>query len=284
MSKWVPLSMRSGKREESGPFEGFPDHLLRPMLRWFHDKVGYGSVMNPPGAKVTRLNHLAVRLQIVVDPNDPEPALIDAFQRDHDRMLDGIDMGLLLVSNSWGHSEAQSLEAILALGGSIWTVNGASDGLERRVTEAEKSASVTAMTPTDEAADHLREAWQNTYGVHPDPSDAWDHSIKAVEAIYIPIVCPYIQKATLGNVAGDLKTQTTSWSFGLETSSTLTLDTGAPISAVLTVESMIRMIWPNPDRHEGGNKRMPTLDEAQAVLGLAITLVQWGRDGLLSKP
>jgi hypothetical protein len=47
---------------------------------------------------------------------------------------------------------------------------------------------------------------------------------------------------------------------------------------------MIRLIWPNPDRHGNPNvRREPTLQEARAVVNLAVTLVQWGRDSLMVK-
>jgi hypothetical protein len=43
---------------------------------------------------------------------------------------------------------------------------------------------------------------------------------------------------------------------------------------------MLRLLWPNPDRHGSPqNRRTPTLQEAQAVVHLAVTIVQWGREG-----
>lgn len=57
------------------------------------------------------------------------------------------------------------------------------------------------------ASDELAEAWQAAYGREPNPSDAWDHSIKAVEHIIKPVICPNNTKATLSNVTGDLRFQ-----------------------------------------------------------------------------
>lgn len=46
---------------------------------------------------------------------------------------------------------------------------------------------------------------------HPDPSDGWDHSIKAIEAMLISLVSPNNAKATLGTVLAQLKVQAEKW-------------------------------------------------------------------------
>ena len=56
--------------------------------------------------------------------------------------------------------------------------------MDPTVTAAFESATGTG----DVASAELTEAWIRAYGRDPDPSDAWDHAIKAVEAILIPIV------------------------------------------------------------------------------------------------
>jgi hypothetical protein len=40
---------------------------------------------------------------------------------------------------------------------------------------------------------------------------------------------------------------------------------------------MLRLIWPNPDRHANPNhRRTPSTEEARAVVHVAVTVVQWG--------
>jgi hypothetical protein len=46
---------------------------------------------------------------------------------------------------------------------------------------------------------------------------------------------------------------------------------------------MLRLVYPNPDRHQGQQRRAPTIEEARAVVHLAVTIVQWGREGLIVK-
>jgi hypothetical protein len=38
-----------------------------------------------------------------------------------------------------------------------------------------------------------------------------------------------------------------------------------------------------PDRHGDAGSRQPSLVEAQAIVHLAVTIVQWARAGVLSK-
>jgi hypothetical protein len=47
---------------------------------------------------------------------------------------------------------------------------------------------------------------------------------------------------------------------------------------VQTLLAMLQLMWPNPDRHGGPNGRTPTIEEARAVVQLAVTIVQWGRE------
>jgi hypothetical protein len=44
--------------------------------------------------------------------------------------------------------------------------------------------------------------------------------------------------------------------------------------------AMLELMWPTPDRHGDLHVRhTPSIKEARAVVQLAVTIVQWGRDG-----
>ena len=211
----------------------------------------------------------AARIDLAYEPRDEyllSQICDEAQGRDAEGLLDLVHYAIQVAGTPYAINE---LEQLLTDGGSVWSAT--SEGLQRRVPPAVQDAYEAAVSPADVASDELEEAWSNVYGRHPDPSDAWDHAIKAVEAILIPIVCPTKDKANLGSVAGDLKAQPGRFTFGLQS-------TG--IGGVETLEAMIRLMWPNPDRHGGGpNPRVPTIEQARAVVQMAVTIAQWGRDG-----
>jgi hypothetical protein len=48
--------------------------------------------------------------------------------------------------------------------------------------------------------------------------------------------------------------------------------------------AMLALIWPNPDRHGSQEeRRVPSQEEAEAVLHLAIALVQWCRKDVIRR-
>lgn len=53
--------------------------------------------------------------------------------------------------------------------------------------------------------------------------------------------------------------------------------------SVTRLVTMLELIWPNPDRHGGSTSTPVTLDQAQAVVHLAVTIVQWARSGDLQR-
>lgn len=160
---------------------------------------------------------------------------------------------------------------MLVYGGSAWMAT--KTGLQRRVNPTAQEAYHTASRPEDVVSKELRHAWSKAYGRGPDASDAWDHSIKAVEHVLKPVVCPNNAKATLGTIVGDLRSQPQLWKLELP-------GTNGDFSASRLV-AMLELIWPNPDRHGGGTPTVVTLEQAQAVVHLAVTVVQWGRTGVL---
>jgi hypothetical protein len=86
-------------------------------------------------------------------------------------------------------------------------------------------------------------------------------------------VTPTNGKATLGSVIKVLNDQGDLWCLALQ---------GHDRSeSVVPLVSMLRLMWPNPDRHGGEGSRRPTLMEAEAVVHLAVTIVQWARSGVL---
>jgi hypothetical protein len=264
------LSVRRGKRPPTGPFDGVPDHLVHPLINWVRIYL-YG----PSGLQF--LQYLSLHLQLVVSPDAGAPELLNnllnSCVQDPDLLLDLLDamIGRCPIDTEM----REELGALLTIGESVWTLAPDQRSLVERVGDTAIRQFEDVTTPADVASAEMKEAWAKAYGRGPNASDAWDHAIKAVEEILIPIVCPRKDKANLGDVAGSLKAQPERWK--------LLLQSNGPISSVETMEAMLRLLWPNPDRHGGAKRRTPELAEAQAAVQLAVTIVQWARTGLLEK-
>ncbi|MGI5228409.1 hypothetical protein [Actinoallomurus iriomotensis] len=203
-------------------------------------------------------------------PNYAFEELFRAAEADPEVFLDIVDATLAVTTGG-----EEDLRRALELCGSVWTVSPDGRSLQRRVAPAMVSAAERAMSPLDAASEELRLAWAAAYGRGPDASDAWDHSIKAAESVLIPVVVPKKAKATMGDVLGQLRRPENGWR--------LVLPGADGDHAVAPLVGMLRLLWPNPDRHGAGQRRTPTLEEAQAVVQLTVTIVQWARDGVLRK-
>lgn len=269
---WQPLSVRRGLRDSDGPFEGMPLHLRHPVGEWLRTRFGWTSrdgMNNSLMAQVASACRIPVRR--TYETGGISDQIFAAIERNEDLYLDCLDVTLYLARQG-----GDALARTLTTGGSVWTVRPDAQGLERRVPEATAEAYASAIAAADPVAEELKEAWAATYGRSGDPSDAWDHAIKAVEDLLIPIVVPKIPKANLGTVAGEIKANSTRWNLGLPENG------GRTNGDVL--EGMLRLIWPNPDRHGGAAKRAPTSDESEAAVLTAIAIVGLCRNRLEKAP
>ena len=240
MSEWQPLSVRRGLKPVPPLQVGFSRGASLSLIYWLEGEFGYRTARSNFDALVMKV---AMVCDIVLDPRVQYQIslmrqLIDRAVKDGDTMLDVLDATLAKAS----HPSADSLRQLLADTNSAWTVREDGRALVSRV----------------------------------DASDAWDHSIKAVEAVLIPIVVPGKEKANLGSVAGQLKANPAGFRFVIEP------NPDAP-AGIRTIEEMIRLMWPNPDRHAGAKRRTPSNEEARAVVHMAVTLVQWARDGAVAR-
>ena len=240
-------------------------------MDWFEHYVAQSQGVTPAPERTRRI---ALRLHVESSGND-DAAIRQLASSDPERFLDALDMGLHLIDV---FSAARSLDHVLADGGSAWTVAADRKSLQRRVPLPESEDYETAVDPEDQASEELKRAWAKVYGRNPDASYAWNHAIKAVEHILKPIVTPNNPTATLGHGLGQLRSQSPLYDLVLR-------DNGATPAVIPldAFEKILHMIWPNPDRHGSSEQRAPTQQEAQAVVQLAVLVVQWGRTGILVK-
>lgn len=266
---WTPRSQRLGQRNLDGPYDGVPTHLRGPLIDWLEQ-----SLLNGGEWETGLMTTLTVRLRVPITPGsngwDVMQAIKKACQEDENTFLDFVE-GVLYAKGLWS-AEAPHLKELLALAGSSLTVSSDQPVLVDVVNPQSQAIYDSAVSGNDEITVQLQEAYGNAYGRSPDPSDAWDHAIKAVEAILRPVVQPNNAKATLGNVIGELGGQNGGqWEVVFPGKD---LDNN-----VVPFVETLKLMWPNTDRHGGGNGRPPTLDEARAVVGLTATIVQAHRQG-----
>ena len=257
--------------------DGVPDYLKHPLTEWLRTEFGWHRTSAQGGVDQAFLQTLALAVRIPVRATHGiggiSDQITDTIKDNEQLFLDTLDATLFLRNSA---AQSQRLRQILELGSSAWTVNSPGTGLVRRVERSAEESFARAASTNESVGTELSDAWMAAFGRSPNPSDAWDHAIKAVEELLIPLVLPKVAKPNLGGVAGQLHSAPAKWLLTPTTSST-------SLSDALTLEAMIRMIWPNPDRHGGtSERRMPSQEEGERVVHLAVAIVQLCRDGGLS--
>jgi hypothetical protein len=202
-------------------------------------------------------------------------AIEDWYRQDDEPVFDVIDVLIKLGAAP----DLQPLDEMLDPAGSVYTAT--ERGIERRVDATAKAAFDAISQPRDTASVELAKAWSRAYGRDPDASHAWYHAIKAVEAIFVPLVVPNNPKGRIGHAVGELANNGARWTMQLRFNhyEDDELPRTAPFTPGEALVGMLRLIYPNPDRHRVKRHRTPTLEEARAVVQLAVAIVQWGRDG-----
>lgn len=243
-------------------YEGIPDHLAYPLTAWTDEAIRFApeAVLD---AVASRL-----RMPLEVDGYAITYQIRDFIRSDARLHLNFVDHMLALEMGSAG-----DLEAILEFAGSAYTVED--DRLQKRVSDEERDSYRKATSAEDEVSKELKEAWHNAFGQSPDPSDAWDHAITAVEDLLIPIIVPGAKKANLGHVISAINDKPSKWTYGM--------DDGGQKDEMGTLAALVAQIWANPDRHGGGLKRTPRQDEAERVVMAAVLIVNLCRGHLVAR-
>jgi hypothetical protein len=134
------------------------------------------------------------------------------------------------------------------------------------------------MGTGDKAAQHLRLAWNAVYGRHPDAGKGYGEAIKAMEVATIPVVCPSNTRATLNRVINDLRAKPSKWAVNLKHPT--------PDRQVEIVADTLDLIWKGQsDRHGDPDPNAPIsveLEEAEAAVHLAVTVVHWFTTGVVT--
>lgn len=276
-----PLSVRSSPnkwREHDGPHEGVPPGLRTSLIAWlapwffFRDDM-YGE----------RYPNHELMMKFERIHGQPLPPTMGPFGKhlteNPDLILDAVDfiLGELQPSSYSGDPEpVEELVQFLAEARSVYTVGVDENGryeLQRELPPEVMATAEQAMATPDRAAEHLRTAWSKAYGRDPDPSGAYGHAVKAVEAAGKPTVSPDNAATTLGTMIRDMEAKPSKW--------TTAIDADDDIEKVI---EMMRLLWRGEYRHGDPTKPVAvTAEAAEAAVHLAATLVQWFRSGAIRR-
>jgi hypothetical protein len=204
-----------------------PQHLEMPLRRWIYRSLQGG------GSDLVALS-LEIRIDYQSAGGDAPRFLAELLPADE--LLD-VAHAILFNSGPWPSPRAwdiphrsgykrdratllQELSLILQQDSSAYRVDDSRTGLMRRVDATATAAAAAAATAaagrpnTGSAADQIRDAWSELYGVTPNPPAAYSAAIKAVESAAHSVIQPTNSKATLGTMIRRLRDapQYTSWS------------------------------------------------------------------------
>ncbi len=172
----------------------------------------------------------------------------------------------------------QDLRKILRDSGSSWTVKGVRQRyrLVEELPGAVFDIVESTLSSADKSSELLRSAWDAAFGVNPRPSHAYYDAVRSVEVISCPLISPKDLNATLGKDINVLRNSPQKWRFAMAGSK--------DSSSVDSVLKMMQLLWHSQtDRHGRADYEDVTLEEAQAAVLLASTLVAWLAKGMLSR-
>jgi hypothetical protein len=268
---WEPGSLKR-RLELREPHDDVPPHLAPSLLTWITAFVAKGDMR----ARL-RVLQLQLELDMVDGYEDPQGAwtqLRRHLQRRPLLMLDAIEW--YLSYGVAGDQELEELAVILQCGGSAYELTPDGSQLQRRTDPTTKQAVEDAVAAgVGSAPEHLAAAWNALYSRNPDPPKAYDEAVLAVEAAAAPIVAPKDDKTTLGKQLAGLRARPDKWRY---TATHLERD------GVEAAISMIDILWRGQSRHAGNAPtRRETLQEAEAAIHLAATLVHWFSTGVIAR-
>jgi hypothetical protein len=262
--------------EYAEPHEGVPEWLRPSLWDWLEKRL---NVSDYALLRVVREMERRLRVDFEVEEYfvSVSGAVRSKVERDPGLFLDVVDYSLRL--KDLPRPDTRTLRRILDEAGSAWTVIDAGAGLHlsRRVSKTTCDRFESAVSHASRASKHLREAWVATFGRHPNGQTGYDEAVKAVECVAQPVLSPKNAKATLGTMIADIRNKPNKWQ--------LLLNHPNKEAQMLSVADAMEILWKGQYRHGTADPGAPshnTLEDAQAAIQLAITLVEWFRSGTVS--
>jgi len=233
-------------------------HLKQPLWTWLEETCNDG-YHGSPG----QWDLLAQALRIDYTGKLSHDAILRAVEADTDLLLDLVDFRLAL-GTEW--TESTSLTNILFLCGSGYRLTDETRGLEQVIDDTVRAAAIAVMDAAEpSAAEHLREAWAATLSRNRNPTQAHAEMVKAVESASRPVVTPNNDKATLGTIIGQMKSQPALYS---------TVGASSADDGIAAIVAMMQVIWRQQTDRHGANPTTPaTQGRVEFLLPVTAALV-----------
>jgi hypothetical protein len=293
--QWVPFSVRQGGDVKAWNvmYEDVPAHLLPSLRRHVMQQVGNSSQL---AQKIQRRLRLCVPSPsggpiadiFAAADQDPRRYLDIAdllLNLDHEEVKRADDLTIVMDYSKRGQIKLAAFSGLVALG-QILTESSSAYAVDmsgawrmvRRVDPTAQAAIDDLVKRSTAPTDLLARAWRATFQRDPDPDAAYRDAVLAVEAVACPLFSPNDKTPTLGKAINNLTTTVDGWTV-------VNLDHDRQPSAE-TLLMMLRSIWHNHGRHvaQGGTPPEPVKQdeaEAEAVLFLAVAVVQWFERGFV---
>ncbi|MFT8593506.1 MAG: hypothetical protein ABF747_07855 [Bifidobacterium sp.] len=178
----------------------------------------------------------------------------------------------------------EALDKLLVKAGSKWRVGkrDGNAGLVERVDPTMDEAADKAMSECGDAGELLAEAWRQLFGRSPNPTEAYNTVMRALDETTKHTLSPNNPQATLGQSLTNMRNQ--HWQYAIEAKEKDNLKPGEKSHNVDggVIQLMLRTIMENHDtRHAAGEI---TSEQARSAIFLAVPIIQAFHDGLVSKP
>lgn len=291
---WRPLGVDDDEQvaEYDALHDGVPKWMHSAFWAWIRDSLTKYRRYRDGSGSVAHLNEdlaekLAQTLKIAM-PNLRYPGTdYSEGQRQLNLALAALShhraplqIADYLLAHGGTSADGNELDELLQRSKSAWKVGQRSGkpGLVSRVASGVQVAADGVMDRSGRAGARLARAWEELYGLTPNPSEAYRLSILAVEDAAVPVVSASNKSATLGTVLKQMEDQG-NWCLPMKRE-----HTKAPTQDVLI--GMIRLLWHGQHDRHGGQPSGPgdvTFEEASVAVHLATTLVQWFHSGVIAR-
>ncbi|WP_216378463.1 hypothetical protein [Arcanobacterium phocae] len=275
--KFVPLSVREGKKEPFQMTIGIPVHFRQAVTDWL-TKVGQALYCNTDNFESEQAKIAAA----IRTPGFDFNAVIENIKKIPDEIIfDVIDYclgNLSDITNSYrsGRTLTELLADYLFMADHEYKLDSDGRRLVKRVDPTVCAAYERAISPEDEASDLLASAWAKQFSRNQDPSGAWNDARKAIEVLLKPIVSQADNNATITKMAKAIRDGESKFEADLP---------GKPgkdfsESPVLQFARALDMVGYPPNHH--GAAEVSSQQSVTAVLQ-AVTVIGWLREGVFRR-